>query len=331
MLGQDNTEYKIAAIGFYNVENLFDTLDTEGVRDTEFTPTGGNVWNTEHYNEKIANMASVIHKLGTEKANDGLSLLGVAEIENKSVLVDLVNHPQLRSRNYSIVHYDSEDKRGIDVALLYQPTHFRVKESKPIRLDLMQSDTNRLYTRDILYVSGLLDGEPLTVLVNHWPSRSGGEKRSGKFRNACAAACRSVVDSLSKADPKANIIIMGDLNDDPNSTSLKSYLKTKSKKNKANHPGGLYNAMYDYYKKGIGSNAYRDSWSLFDQIILSSGLLDKADGGYFHYQTEIFNKKFLVQKSGRYKGYPRRTFSGGKYVGGYSDHFPVFVYLIKKT
>lgn len=321
--------YQIAAVGFYNLENLFDTLDTPDVNDLEFTPKGKRVWNTEKYYKKLDNLALVISKLATEQIQDGISILGVSEIENISVLEDLVKHPDLVSRDYQIIHFDSPDRRGIDVGLLYNPKQFKPSHSKAIPLKIYDDKDEAVLTRDVLYVSGIMNGDELHVLVNHWPSRSGGEKRSAPFRKAGADLCKMVYDSLVQINPDVNLIVMGDLNDDPVSTSVKKNLQAKPKKNKIKK-GQMFNPMYAPYKKGIGSNAYRDAWSLFDQVILSKGLIEKNQKGLFYYKAIVYKENFMIQKEGKYKGYPMRTFSGDTFINGYSDHFPVYVYLLKE-
>ena len=328
-LSAQKKEYKIGAIGFYNFENLFDTLDAPDIRDEEFTPGGSRLWNTEIYQEKLDNLTQVVSEIGTDLTPDGLSILGVSEIENRSVLEDFAAHPNVVDRNYQIVHIDSPDRRGIDVALLYQEKYFKVQhvEARPVLI--YQDNGDRRYTRDVLYVSGLYDGEPLHIMVNHWPSRSGGQAASQPNRNAAAQVCKEVCDSLTALDPAAKIIIMGDLNDDPSSPSVKEVLQAKRKKESVRQ-GGLYNPMYGYFKRGIGTLAWRDAWNLFDQIIVSYGLINGEMQGAQLYQTHIYNKDYLVQKEGQYQGYPHRTFSGNTYIGGYSDHFPVFLYLIKE-
>lgn len=328
MYGQE-AQYKIVTAGFYNVENLFDTEDDPLIRDEEFTPDGKRAWTQEKYNEKLANMAYVISQIGKEKNPNGLSFLGVAEVENRKVLEDLVEQSSIKDKNYKIVHIDSPDRRGIDVALLYNPNHFTPIHSDTIPYLIYNDDATRRRTRNILYVKGLLDSDTMHVLVNHWPSRSGGESRSAPYRNQGGKICRSFVDSLSSLNPGSKIIIMGDLNDDPNSASIKNHLRAKSRV-KDVFEGDVFNPMADFYRRGIGSNAYRDAWSLFDQVILSYGLMNREQDGYFYYSANVFNKRFLIQPSGRYKGYPFRTFSGDTYQGGYSDHFPVYVHLVKK-
>ena len=327
--GQDK-KYKISAIGFYNVENLFDVNDDDDVRDTEFTPAGKRRWDKPKYEEKLSNLADVIKTLGTDQSKDGVALLGLAEVENRGVLEDLVNQRQIRKRNYQIIHEDSPDKRGIDVALIYQEELFSPISHKYHLLDIKRGkNQDRVFTRDVLHVSGMLDGEKIHVLVNHWPSRSGGEKRSRPLRNAAAKLCKSITDSIRIEEKNAKIFIMGDLNDDPVSPSLRSILKARESASKTPE-GGLFNPMYAYYKKGIGSNAYRDAWSLFDQIVISQSLLPKDQAGFFYYKAVVHNPNNLVQAFGQYKGYPFRTFSGDTYIAGYSDHFPVYLYLLKE-
>lgn len=328
LLAQEQ-QYKVTAIGFYSLENLFDTLDTPDVRDSEFTPQGSKHYNTKIYHEKLDHLAQVISEMGTELTPHGPALLGVSEIENKSVLEDLVAHPKIANRDYQIIHFDSPDKRGIDVALLYQPKYFAVARSTPIKMDMYKADSSRVYTRDILWVSGNFDGEILHVLVNHWPSRSGGQAASQVFRNQCAQKCKEIVESLTNYNKEAKVLIMGNLNDNPTSPSVKKVLATQGKKAKVK-PGGLYNPMFNFHKKGIGSNTYRDSWSLFDQMMLTSGFLNDNQDGYYFMKTKVFNPPYLTQKTGQYKGYPFRTFVGDTYMGGYSDHFPVYTFLLKK-
>ena len=320
-------QYRVSAIGFYNFENLFDLEDHPEKRDEEFTPEGSKNYTKEVYEEKLDHLARVVSELGTDLSPDGVSLLGVAEIENRKVLEDFVKHPRLADRKYRIVHYESPDFRGIDVGLIYQPKYFQPTSSQALPVIMYNDDGKRRYTRDILLVTGQFDGEEIHVLVNHWPSRSGGQAASQPYRNAAAAVAKSVVDSLNELNSNAKILIMGDLNDDPTSPSVAKVLDAKKKKTKV-RKGGLFNPMYDYYRKGIGTLAWRDSWNLFDQILVSKGWLNKNDG-YFYHQTQIHNKNYLVQKTGHFRGYPFRSYSGNTYLGGYSDHFPVYIYVIK--
>ncbi len=321
--------YKMVAVGFYNLENLFDTENDTLINDEDFLPTGKNSWTEDKYAEKQANMAYAISQIAKEHTAAGLSVFGVAEIENKRVLEDLSRQPALADRNYQIVHFDSPDRRGVDVALMYNPAHFKPLKSRAIPL-LVYDNGEREYTRDILFCTGLLDGDTFSFLVNHWPSRRGGEEASAYKRNKGAAVCRQIVDSLYRINPEHKVIIMGDLNDDPTSESIKVHLRAKYKASEV-EKGDVFNPMWDYYNRGLGSNAFRDSWSLFDQLIFNSALMDKNAKGYRYHKAFVFNKQFLIQNFGQYKGYPFRTFSGETYQGGYSDHFPVYALLVKPS
>lgn len=322
--------FKVACIGFYNLENLFDTLDSPDTDDSEFLPNGTRRWTPAVYQEKQKNLARVVSELGTEVTPDGVAILGVAEVENRRVLEDLVKQPAIAARNYQIVHYDSPDERGIDVGLIYQPKYFKLTGSRAIPLLVYGDDGERNLTRDILCVTGLLDGEPLHILVNHWPSRRGGEAATAPYRNAAALLCKNVKDSLLLTDPNAKVIVMGDLNDDPNSPSVKQVLAAKSKKNEV-ESGDFFNPMYEFFRQGIGTMAYQDAWSLFDQLVISEGLVRERQAGYRFHKAHVFNKPYLIQKTGQFKGYPFRTFDFDNYIGGYSDHFPVYLFLVKEV
>lgn len=319
---------KVGCVGFYNLENLFDIEDDPTINDSEYTPAGSKLWTEELYQRKLTHLSSVIAQMGKEVTPDGLAILGVAEVENRRVLEDLVKQPEIAKQNYNIVHYDSPDLRGIDVGLLYQPKYFTVANSKALPVLLYNEDGSRIYTRDVLLVSGIFDGDTLHVLVNHWPSRRGGEAASRSLRETAAGVVKSAVDSLMNQNINAKIIIMGDLNDDPVSSSIKKVLKSKRDVAKIKE-GDLYNPMEDFYKKGIGTLAYQDAWNLFDQLIISSGLVQPV-GGYQFYKAQIFNQPYMVQKEGQFKGYPLRTHAGDTYLDGYSDHFPVYLFLVKR-
>ncbi|MBW7847219.1 MAG: endonuclease/exonuclease/phosphatase family protein [Bacteroidales bacterium] len=320
--------FKVGCVAFYNLENLFDTINDPKKNDEEFLPNGANQWNSKKYLTKLERLAEAIESIGTDITPDGAAILGVSEIENKEVLLDLAAMPKLQKRNYQVIHYHSPDLRGVDVALLYQPKYFKPTGSKSYRLTV--EGMPNFYTRDQLLVSGLFDGEEMHFIVNHWPSRRGGEKRSLPLRMAAAKLSRHIVDSLLAINPQAKIVVMGDLNDNPTNKSLIEGLNAKGTTENL-QPGQLYNTMFAFYKKGIGSNAWRDTWSLFDQIIVSQGLLGKDFSTYKLFSARVHNKTELTQKSGRFKGYPLRTFAGGEYMGGYSDHFPTYIILTKEV
>src|SRR5690349_6718793 len=290
--------YKVASIGFYNLENLFDTIDSPTTNDADFLPNGHLLWNTEKYLSKQSNMAKVIALLGADLSPDGVALLGVSEVENKKVLEDLVAQPALKSRRYQIVHYDSPDERGIDVGLLYQPKYFTVTGSRSVPVPLKDPATGLPdYTRDILYVAGKFDGEPMHIMVGHWPSRRGGETASAYARAAAAQVCKNLADSIKTINPEAKIIVMGDLNDDPDNKSLTQVLKAK--RSADNLKGDeLYNPMFDIYKNGNGTLGYRDAWNLFDQMIVSKGLVNKKNGGWQLYKAMVFREPWLFQADG---------------------------------
>ena len=323
-------EYKIAAIGFYNLENLFDTLDSPTTNDADFLPNGRLHWDSAKYWSKQANLAKVISQLATEKTSDGVALLGVSEVENRSVLEDLVHEPALKNRNYQIVHFDSPDERGIDVGLLYQPKYFTVTAAEALPVMIIEPSTgDRDFTRDVLHVTGLFDGEPIHVLVNHWPSRSGGESASAWKRGEAAKVCRHIVDSLLAADADTKIVVMGDLNDDPTNKSLTQVLGAVRSADKM-EATDLYNPMYDIFQAGNGTLAYRDAWNLFDQLIVSKALVHKKTGGWQFYKPVIFRQPWLFQEDGAFRGYPLRTFVGDIFLNGYSDHLPVYFFMIKR-
>lgn len=322
-------QYRPTVIAFYNLENLYDTVDNPLVNDEEFLPKGERNYNTAIYKDKLNNLSTVISQIGTEYTPDGPAILGVAEIENDTVLKDLIAQPLIAKRNYQIVHYDSRDARGVDVGLLYNPAYFTVLNSDKLFVQLPAGSKDAYYTRDILWVKGKLNGETIHIYVNHWPSRSGGEKRSEPGRMAAASVCRKHIDSIQKLDPNAKIIVMGDLNDDPVNKSVADVLRAKGK-DELTGKGTLFNPWLELYRKGIGTLAYQDAWGLFDQIVISAAWLNKNQTGNVFYQSHVFNREYLVENNGRYKGYPMRTWDGNSYRGGYSDHFPTYILLIKE-
>lgn len=329
IIAQEKKNYQVTCVGFYNVENLFDTEDDPKIRDEEYTPEGRNNWTEERYQHKLENLSIVLEDMGTEVSPDGCAIIGVSEVENKKVLEDLVATEKLKGRDYKIVHYDSPDRRGIDVGLLYQEKYFEVTNSSSYKLTF--PDDTAYYTRDQLVVSGILAGEEVSILVAHWPSRSGGAEKSEPRRIQAAQLGRKIVDSLFAANPNAKVMYMGDLNDDPVDKSVQDYIKAKGKKSKVKDKM-FFNPMYALYKKGNGTLAYNDAWNLFDQILVSKAFLTEADYSTLsYYKVKVYRKPFLFQKGGRYDGYPFRTKAGGKYMGGYSDHLPVYVVLIKEA
>ncbi|MFV0390639.1 MAG: endonuclease/exonuclease/phosphatase family protein [Paludibacteraceae bacterium] len=317
---------QVLGVGFYNLENLFDTINQANL-DEEFLPDGSMHWTSLKYKAKLKNMAYAISQIGQDVTPRGVSILGVSEIENRGVLEDLVKEPTIANRTLRIVHYDSPDRRGVDVGLLYNPRDFVVSASKSYRLNFPEDTT--LLTRDQLLVSGYLLNEKIHVIVGHWPSRIGGEQASAPKRNAAAALSKHIADSLYRQDANAKIIIMGDFNDDPFNESAAKILDAK--KNRDDVPEkGLYNPMWRILDSGVGSLAYNNQWNLFDQIIISKPFLHNDNTKLRFWKAEIFNKNFLIQQEGSYKGSPLRTHAGGVWLNGYSDHFPTLIYLVKE-
>lgn len=313
---------RMFGVAFYNLENLFDTINNNGNYDLEFSPEGKNNWDGTKYWHKINNMAYAISRFKTKTTPMGPALIGVSEIENRTVLEDLVKADALKDLNLQIVHHDSPDLRGVDVGLLYNPRFFQL-----INVTNHPLTTVNFKTRDQMCVVGLLGGKRVGVIVNHWPSRRGGEK-SVASRVAAANLTRHIADSLLAIDPTMGIIIMGDLNDDPSDKSCAITLGAVKKADMCK-PGGLYNPFWRMLEKGIGSYIYRGGWDLFDQIIVNYNLVS-GDAGLKFYDAKVLNFEFLKQPDGQYKGYPWRTFASGAWSGGYSDHFPTEIFLIQE-
>lgn len=330
-LDAQDKKFKIHTIAFYNLENLFDTINNPLKLD-EYSPIMGLKTNRKQaYFQKSRNMARVISEIGKDVTQNTPAILGVCEVENRNVLEDIVNDSLLIGKDYGIIHHDSPDARGIDVALLYQKSLFTPINTSTYELKIYDDqDGKRITTRDQLVVSGQLEGDIVYVIVNHWPSRRGGEARSRPKRIAAAKLNRRIVDSLQTQDPYAKIFIMGDMNDNPNNPSLKDALKTQRKRKKVGFKG-LYNPYENFFRNGLGTTAYRDNWSLFDQIIISKPLLEKDYSSFRYYKAGIFNKNYLITSTGKYKGYPFRSWNNGGFSNGYSDHFPVYMYVIKEV
>ncbi|WP_273568364.1 endonuclease/exonuclease/phosphatase family protein [Maribacter halichondriae] len=328
-LAQSEKRFKIRTVAFYNVENLFDTVNDTLIFDDDRTPEGKDHWTVERYEKKVGDIVRVLSEIGSNVTNTSPDIIGICEVENRKVVEDLINHPTLQQKDYGIVHFDSPDERGIDVALLYKKSAFLPISFESHRLLLIDDEEERNYTRDQLVVSGLLDNENIHLIVNHWPSRSGGEARSKPNRMAAAKLNKRIIDSIQRLDASVKIISMGDFNDGPKDDSFTKILGTKGKREKVME-NELFNPMEKLHRKGIGSLAYRDKWNLFDQIYFTGNFLHSKDE-YRFWKAGVYNPKYLITKKGQYKGYPFRTYAGGSYAGGYSDHFPVYVYLIREA
>ena len=324
---KQKVKYDVYSVAFYNLENLFDTINDPLKNDEDFLPTGSYKWTSSRYKTKLKHMAYVIGRLGVETTG-GIppTIFGVSEIETRGVVEDLLKEAPLNKYPYKIAHVPSPDKRGIDVALVYRSDIFNMDKFYARELWIKDSYKN-FATRNQLVVEGTLADEKIAFLVNHWPSRGA----VSRYREAAGALNRSIIDSLRSTYKDIHCMTMGDFNDDPVDKSLTKSLGAVGYKKDLSEKNYLYNPMYNMYKKGLGSLAYRDNWNLFDQIIMTKELALKEDKSkLMYYKTEIANYEMLKNKSGRYKGYPYRTYAGGNYAGGYSDHFPVITFLVKK-
>tara|TARA_B100000768_G_scaffold181721_1_gene205984 strand:+ start:1588 stop:2631 length:1044 start_codon:yes stop_codon:yes gene_type:complete len=330
LFSQDNSKkkYLVNTIAFYNVENLFDTINDPKTWDDDRTPKGKDRWTSIIYEKKLKNIARVIADIGSDLTNSAPSIIGLCEIENKTVLNDLIKTKALENENYGIIHYDSPDERGIDVAMLFKKNRFSPVSSKTFPLYLSKKNGTIDYTRDHLLVSGNLDQDPIHFIINHWPSRSGGQMRSEPNRILAGKLNKKIIDSILMVNPKANIISMGDFNDNPSDRSIKPILNTVFKKTKIKK-NQLYNPMEELFKKGYGSYRYKGKWDMIDQFFLSQNLVENSNGLFF-LKAAVFNKKYLINPSGKYEGYPFKSFAGGKFLNGYSDHFPIYLYLAKE-
>lgn len=315
-------------VAFYNLENIFDTVHDEGKNDYDFLPSGSYHWDKNKYENKLKNMSRALLDLGTDKVPQGAAVIGVSEVENARVLDDLTGQPGMVKRGMKYIHIEGPDKRGVDCALLYNPAVFKPEKWFLQPYIYENGDTTRA-TRGYLTVQGSIDGDPLTVIVCHWPSRGA----TSYFREIAGKQVRQLTDSIHKADPQQRIIVMGDLNDDPDNKSLKN-LGGKRAMAKVKD-GDFFNPWWEILRgQGQGTLSYQGGWNLFDQILMSRNLLDmEGKKDYSHltlYTWHIFKRDYLIQQEGRYKGSPKRTTSGGVWLNGYSDHLPTVVYLIKE-
>lgn len=311
------SESPIHTIAFYNTENLFDVYVDKKTGDNDFLPISTKNWTKKRYEKKILNLGSVISKIGFDSIAKPPVLIGLAEVENKRVLSDLVQSGDLKNFNYGFVQFDSEDERGIDVALLYKKDEFILEDSKNIEVFIEDESGKRDYTRDILVVTGYLEGHKMYVLVNHWPSRHEGKDESEYKRLLASSKLSEIISSITNEDEKAQLLILGDFNDNPNSQSILN-LKNKNE---------LINTMESVWSYSRGSINHNFAWILFDQILMTTNFLDEGNGAFNFLKSDIFDVNFLKESHGKFKGQPFRTYAGKKYIGGFSDHFPVYIQI----
>jgi predicted extracellular nuclease len=311
--------HDLQTIAFYNLENLFDIYRDSRTNDNDFLPTSVKKWTPKRYENKLSKLGFAISNIGRNETGKHPALVGLAEVENAKAIEDLIASIPLEACNYSYVHYDSLDERGIDVALLYDTTAFEVTHSETFTIQLQNERGEPDYTRDILLVSGLLDGEFIHVLVNHWSSRREGEKETEPKRIASSDKVGAVITSLRHENPDAKIIVIGDFNDDPSNLSIKQLTENYS----------LFNPMETLRSYNRGSTYHNRQWNLFDQILISTNFFESTTDQFEYFSANIFDEDFLKFFSGKFKGSPFRTYIGKTYQGGYSDHFPVYA-IFKK-
>lgn len=324
-------KYSVYGVGFYNQENLFDTCHDEGKNDYDFLPSGSYKWNGLKYTHKLRNMARAIADMGTDVLPGvGCAVIGLSEVENSKVLDDLTSQDDLKARGYKYVHIEGPDKRGIDCALLYNPSLFTVRDVKLVPYVPEGTISADFVTRGFLTVSGTLADEHVTVVVCHWPSRYS----TSYYREVAAKQVRVLKDSLLRDDPKCKVMVMGDMNDDPINKSMTTELSAKADVEDV-EDGDMYNPWYNILaKEGRGTLMYGGSWNLFDQIVLTPNMIDKKKKKDYstlkYWKNQIQTQPYLFQTEGKYKGNPKRTTAGGVWLDGYSDHLPVVVYLVKE-
>lgn len=316
------------AIGFYNQENLFDTCHDEGKQDYDFLPTGSYQWDSNKYTNKLKNMSRVLAEMGTDKVAEGCAFIGLAEVENSKCLIDLCNQEGLAKRGMKFVHFEGVDKRGIDVAALYNPSLFTLDESRTKLYDFQTEDTT-LFTRGFLVVHGSISGEHVAMIVCHLPSR---RNPGDKNRVSGAHQVNALKEKILADDKNTKVFIMGDMNDDPTDRSMTEGLRGKETIAEVK-ADDMYNPWIEVIKGGVGTLSYRGAWNLFDQILLSPTLLDykgkgKAKSLTFH-DKQIFRRDYILNGKGKYEGTPLRTSAGGKWLNGFSDHLPTVVYVVK--
>ena len=321
--------YNVYAVGFYNVENLFDTEHDEGKNDYEYTPNGGNKWNELKYTRKLHNMARALSDMGTDMLPGlGCAVIGLSEVENAHALTDLCAQPELAARGYKFAHIEGPDRRGVDCAFLYNPSLFTLQTVKLVQYVQELEADSAFKTRGFLTVTGYLAGEPVGFIVCHWPSRASGSF----YRESGGRQVRVVKDSLLALNPNMKVMVMGDMNDDPQNKSMAVELRAR-KKMKDVKEGDMFNPWWSILDKGTGTLSYQGSWNLFDQIVMTPNMLDIAgtkDYSKLTYRNcKIQKFDYLVNKEGKYKGTPMRTTASGEWLDGYSDHLPVAIYLIK--
>lgn len=367
---QQQKQKVIFGLAFYNLENLFDTIHTAGKNDWDFLPNGSYRWNTLKYTSKLKNMSRVLSELCTDRTKAGAAVIGVSEVENRAVLEDLLKQPSLQDKGWKILHAESPDRRGVDCGFFYNPRLFQLEDSlyvlyiypdattgdEPVGFTVdaqkricpteLYGDTTHI-TRGFLCAIGRMAGERVGVIVNHWPSR-GAESPA---RERAAMQVRRLCDALyEQYAGDIKLVIMGDLNDDPDNKSMTEGIRCKFEASKLEGDADFFNPWYYTLRKNpqLGTLMYQGKWNLFDQILVSGNAVDRSydlkkasknqlkatdldlSHGLTFYRHDRFVRDYLFEQEGRYKGSPLRTTAGGTWKNGFSDHLPTQIYLVKE-
>lgn len=306
-------------IAFYNTENLFDIYNDRSKHDRDYLPNSERRWTKKRYQNKLNKIGLAISKIGLAETGNLPSIIGLAEVENGKVIRDLLDTTHLKNSPYDYVHFNSKDERGMDVAFIYNTTEFTVTHSEIYAIQFERPEGGDDFTRDILLVTGMLQGETISVLVNHWSSRREGTQLSEVKRLQASEKVSEIIKDIQTKQADAKIIIMGDFNDDPHCKSITQLIENNN----------LFNPMNTLRSYNRGSLVHHRKWHLFDQIMFTMPFFESRANHLEFESANIFDADFLKEYKGRYKGTPFRTYAGEKHKGGYSDHFPVYMMLKK--
>ncbi|OBX23566.1 MULTISPECIES: endonuclease/exonuclease/phosphatase family protein [Bizionia] len=306
-------------IAFYNTENLFDIYNDRSKHDRDYLPNSERRWTKKRYHNKLQKLGLAISKIGDTETENAPSIIGLAEVENGKVIRDLLDTSHLKNTPYDYVHFNSKDERGMDVALIYNTTEFTVTHSEIYAIQFERPEGGDDFTRDILLVTGMLQGETISLLVNHWSSRREGTQLSEVKRLQASEKVSEIIKDIQAKQADAKIIIMGDFNDDPHCKSITQLIENNN----------LFNPMNTLRSYNRGSLVHHRKWHLFDQIMFTMPFFESRENHLEFDSAHIFDADFLKEYKGRYKGTPFRTYAGEKHKGGYSDHFPVYMTLKK--
>ncbi|MBA5629330.1 endonuclease/exonuclease/phosphatase family protein [Moheibacter lacus] len=315
----------LGSIAFYNTENFFDVIDDPEKFENEYSPEGSRKWTQKRYENKVWKIGSVISELGLKETGNPPLIVGLAEVENDSVLRDLVRSEHLVEHNYGFIHFESRDERGIDNAILYRKDWVKVIHAEPLAFSYLKPPDfiAKDFSRDVLYVQFQLGNHLFHSFVLHLPSRRDLDVNR-EFRNIILKEIKSKVNEILGSDPEAQIILMGDFNGNPNDVDALEILKSSREKELGIDQ--LFNPMLEMFPKK-GSLKHNGRWILFDQLLFSKSFLDQINHKIRFESAHIYNDRSVQDWDRRFKGSPFRTFAGSKYLGGYSDHFPVFAII----